>query len=153
MTVFQLPTLSSMNYQLKPNFIFVRNSQLFFFDLDLCTSYIRIRFHSQNADEGSNVYSTPTVDWDVLESYEGGQVIEMDVVMNAYHWVRTGTPPCVALVHCMSLEVQLLIPSLRSGRAHVLYCVRMSVDPQLRSFSCSLRSRSYARAKDRAVGS
>lgn len=41
----------------------------------------------QNAAEGTNVYSTPNSNWEVLESFKGGQVLEMDIVMNAYHWV------------------------------------------------------------------
>lgn len=41
----------------------------------------------QNADEGSNVYSTANIGWDVLGSFKSGEVLEMDIIMNAYHWV------------------------------------------------------------------
>ncbi|CAM9378424.1 unnamed protein product, partial [Ectocarpus sp. 8 AP-2014] len=40
----------------------------------------------QNADEGTNVYSTANINWDPLDSFTSGQVLEMDIVMNAYHW-------------------------------------------------------------------
>ncbi|CAN0252453.1 unnamed protein product, partial [Ectocarpus fasciculatus] len=40
----------------------------------------------QNADESSNVYSTPNINWDPIDSFTSGQVLEMDIVMNAYHW-------------------------------------------------------------------
>ncbi|CAN0362132.1 unnamed protein product, partial [Hapterophycus canaliculatus] len=38
-------------------------------------------------EQARNVYSTPTIGWDVLETLKSGQVLEMDIVMNAYHWV------------------------------------------------------------------
>ncbi|CAM9620047.1 unnamed protein product [Ectocarpus fasciculatus] len=40
----------------------------------------------QNADEESNVYSTANIGWDVLGSFKSGEVLEMDIIMNAYHW-------------------------------------------------------------------
>ncbi|CAB1100464.1 unnamed protein product [Ectocarpus sp. CCAP 1310/34] len=40
----------------------------------------------QNADEGSNVYSTANIGWDVLDSFKSGEVLEIDIIMNAYHW-------------------------------------------------------------------
>ncbi len=42
----------------------------------------------QFESEGMNKYSTASSDWGVLGSYRSGEVIEMNVVMNAYHWVR-----------------------------------------------------------------
>lgn len=45
----------------------------------------------QNAAEGTNVYSTPNSNWPVIDSFKGGQVIEIDTIMNAYHWVSART--------------------------------------------------------------
>eukprot|EP00903_Cladosiphon_okamuranus_P006097 g6007.t1 len=40
----------------------------------------------QNAAEGSNRYSTANINWEPASSFISGQVLEMDIVMNAYHW-------------------------------------------------------------------
>ena len=34
-------------------------------------------------------YSTPNSEWEVIDTFEGGQEIEIDVVVVYYHWVRT----------------------------------------------------------------
>eukprot|EP00904_Undaria_pinnatifida_P004815 jgi/Undpi1/1463/HiC_scaffold_11.g04854.m2 len=39
----------------------------------------------QNAGEGSNTYSTPNREWEVLGSFQSGQVLEMDLIMNTNH--------------------------------------------------------------------
>ena len=36
----------------------------------------------QDAGEGVNVYSTPNINWEPLDSFESGQVLEMNVVVN-----------------------------------------------------------------------
>ncbi len=35
-------------------------------------------------------YSTPNSEWEVVDSFESGQVIEIDVVIVYWHWVRNG---------------------------------------------------------------
>lgn len=47
-----------------------------------------VNFFFQNAPEGTNKYSTANVNWPTIDSFKSGQVLEMDIVMNAYHWVR-----------------------------------------------------------------
>lgn len=41
----------------------------------------------QSGDDNPFVYSTPTSDWDVLEDFEPGQIIEIDIIFTNYHWV------------------------------------------------------------------
>lgn len=40
--------------------------------------------------QGQNdiIYTTPNSQWEVLHTFEGGQEIEIDVVIVIYHWVR-----------------------------------------------------------------
>ena len=33
------------------------------------------------------MYSTPTSEWDVLQTYEPGQIIEIKAAITQYHWV------------------------------------------------------------------
>ena len=42
--------------------------------------------------EGENTYSTPNRNWKVLQTYKTGQVIEIETVMTAHHWVSEHTP-------------------------------------------------------------
>lgn len=42
----------------------------------------------QGFSEGTNIYSTPNGEWEVIDTFESGQVIEMDIVIVYYHWVR-----------------------------------------------------------------
>lgn len=56
--------------------------------------YVRVYYyllllllHAQNAEESSNIYSTPNSNWKVIDSFTSGQVLDMTIVMNAYHWV------------------------------------------------------------------
>lgn len=37
------------------------------------------------AEESSNKYSTANINWEPLETYKTGQVLELNIVMNAYH--------------------------------------------------------------------
>lgn len=39
----------------------------------------------QNAEESSNTYSTANINWEPLGTYKTGQVLELNIVMNAYH--------------------------------------------------------------------
>ena len=49
---------------------------------DVCASSF-----SQSGDDNPIVYSTPTSEWDVLEDFEPGQIIEIDIIFTNYHWV------------------------------------------------------------------
>ena len=59
--------------------------------LNVCwhVSFVPIlrRPRAQNSDEGSNTYSTPNSEWAVLGSFQKGQVLEMDLIMNTNHMV------------------------------------------------------------------
>ena len=41
----------------------------------------------QSQNDAEITYSTPNKDWDVLASYEGGSVIDMDVAITNHHYV------------------------------------------------------------------
>lgn len=41
----------------------------------------------QGFGEDAIKYSTPNSQWEVLHTFEGGQEIEIDVLMVFYHWV------------------------------------------------------------------
>lgn len=43
----------------------------------------------QGSDSTKNTYSTPNSEWRVIDSFESGQVIEMDVVVVYYHRVSS----------------------------------------------------------------
>lgn len=45
----------------------------------------------QDAEEGTNYYSTANIEWPILETVQQGQVLEIKMGMNAYHWVSA--PP------------------------------------------------------------
>ena len=51
------------------------------------TSNTLLRPYVQNSEEGSNTYSTPNREWEVLGSFQSGQVLEMDLIMNTNHKV------------------------------------------------------------------
>ena len=55
---------------------------------DTFPQYELLRPRLQNADEGSNKYSTPNSGWAALGSFQKGQVLEMDLIMTANHMVR-----------------------------------------------------------------
>lgn len=59
--------------------------------------------YEQNADEGSNVYSTANIGWDVLGSFKSGEVLEMDIIMNAYHWVSPLSHVASVILHLRTL--------------------------------------------------
>ncbi|CAM9517701.1 unnamed protein product, partial [Hapterophycus canaliculatus] len=40
----------------------------------------------QSGDTNEDVYSTPNTEWEVLEDYEPGAIIEIDVIITNYHW-------------------------------------------------------------------
>ncbi|CAM9637939.1 unnamed protein product [Ectocarpus sp. 4 AP-2014] len=40
----------------------------------------------QSGDDNPIVYSTPTSEWDVLEEFEPGAIIEIDIIFTNYHW-------------------------------------------------------------------
>lgn len=46
------------------------------------------RVFFQNADEGSNTYSTPNSGWEVLTHFKSGDEVELDVLMADYQRVR-----------------------------------------------------------------
>lgn len=61
----------------------------------------------QGGSGTKNVYSTPNSEWEVIDSFESGQEIEMEIVVVYYHWVReAGTP--------RSLDVNKLIRTPRA---------------------------------------
>ncbi len=41
----------------------------------------------QGVDNDTNTYSTPNANWTVIDSFQSGQVIVMEVVIVYYHWV------------------------------------------------------------------
>lgn len=41
----------------------------------------------QSGDDNPIKYSTPTSEWEVLETFEPGQIIEIDLAFTNYHWV------------------------------------------------------------------
>ena len=41
----------------------------------------------QSGDDNPFVYSTPNSGWEVLEDFEPGQIIEIDIIFTNYHWV------------------------------------------------------------------
>lgn len=41
----------------------------------------------QGFDDDEITYTTPNSQWEVLHTFEGGQEIEIDVVIVYYHWV------------------------------------------------------------------
>jgi len=49
-----------------------------------CSSLVRYPSAAQTDDEGSNVYSTPNINWEPQETYKSGDVIEINTVVNAY---------------------------------------------------------------------
>ena len=50
------------------------------------------RSRTQHSEEGSNTYSTPNREWEVLGSFQSGQVLEMDLIMNTNHMVSAIEP-------------------------------------------------------------
>lgn len=64
----------------------------------------------QRAEEGSNKYSTANINWDPLETFTSGQVLEIDIVMNAFHWVRIVVREPRALILCAHLYVCWIFP-------------------------------------------
>lgn len=46
-----------------------------------------ISYFLQSGDDHPIVYSTPNSEWDVLETFEAGSTIDIDVIFTNYHWV------------------------------------------------------------------
>ena len=45
----------------------------------------------QRTPEAERPYSSPNSEWPILETYARGQVIDIKVIISAYHWVSGHT--------------------------------------------------------------
>ncbi len=72
--------------------------------------YLGMYVHSpQGFEDVEMPYSTPNSEWNVIDTFVSGQVIEIDVVIVYYHWVRRSVRRPVNRWHmgcfCYSPEV------------------------------------------------